>query len=124
MGTGNDLPSIREVLLHYGAKFNSTRGQVTLRCPFHGDTHKSGSANLDENLFICFACGIQGNSLQIISRQEGVNIREAERIAERIVGTSNGGVRSKHFSGRGLPSKQRNKPLGSTVGAIRRSRGA
>ena len=120
----NDLPSIREILEHYGAKLRSTHGQVNLKCPFHSDTHQSGSANLDKNIFICFACGVQGNSLQIISRQEGVDIREAKRIAERITGESNGEVRGKHLSGGRLPKKQRNSSGSSTAGAIRRSRRA
>lgn len=121
---GNDLPSIREVLLHYGAKVRQSHGQANLRCPFHSDTHQSGSANLDENIYICFACGVQGNSLQIIASQERVDIREAKRIAERIVGKSYEEVRGKHLSGRSLPQKQRYNNGGSTAGSIRRSRGA
>ena len=120
----NDLPSIREILLHYGASLRQTHGQVNLKCPFHSDTHQSGTANLDNNIFFCFACGVQGNSLQIVSKQEGVNIREAGRIAERIVGQGNSQVRSKHLSGGRLPQKQRHSAGDSTVGAIRRSRGA
>ena len=119
----NDLPSIREVLTHYGANIRQTYGQVNLKCPFHSDTHQSGSANLNNNIFICFACGMQGNSLQIISKQEGVNIREAKHIAERITGESNGNLRGKHLSGGRLPKKQGNSSGNSTAGAIRRSRG-
>jgi len=127
MGKGNldnDLPSIRDVLIHYGAKLRQGHGQANLKCPFHSDTHQSGTANLDTNVFICFACGVQGNSLQIIAGQEGVNIREAKRIAERITGTSFEEVQSKHLSGRRLPQKQGYNNGSSTSGAIRRSRGA
>lgn len=120
----SDLPSIREVLLHYGAKIRQGHGQANIRCPFHSDTHQSGSANLDSNIYICFACGVQGNSLQIIASQERVDIREAKRIAERITGESHEEVRGKHLSGRGLPQKQRYNNGSSTVGTIRRSRGA
>ena len=120
----SDLPSIKEILIHYGAKFRNNHGQVNLRCPFHSDTHQSGSANLDKNIFICFACGVQGNSLQVISKYEGVNIREAKRIAEGIVGESNGEVQSKHLSGGRLPKKQRYLNGDCMSGAIRRSRGA
>jgi DNA primase len=120
----SDLPSIKEILAHYGAKFRNSHGQVNIRCPFHSDTHQSGSANLDKNIFICFACGVQGNSLQIISKYEGVNIREAKRIAEGIVGQSNREIQSKHLSGGRLPQAKRNSPRSSTAGAIRRSRGA
>ena len=119
----NDLPSIVEVLRHYGASLRATSGQVNLRCPFHSDTHQSGSANLDDNIFICFACGVQGNSLQIVAQQERVDIREAKSIAEGIVGTSSNQVRGKHLSGRGLPQKQRYNNGSGTTGTIRRSRG-
>ena len=93
----NDLPSIRDVLVHYGAKLGRTHGQVNLRCPFHGDTHQSGTANLDSNIFICFACGVQGNSLQIIAQQEGITVRDAKEFAERITGESHSQVSGKHL---------------------------
>ena len=118
----NDLPSIKAILEHYGATLRSTHGQVNLRCPFHSDSHQSGTANLDKNIFICFACGVQGNSLQIISKHEGVDIREAKHIAERIAGTGSTQVRGKHLSGGRLPQKQRHSNGDSTAGAIRRSR--
>jgi len=120
----NDLPSIREVLIHYGASVRQGNGQVNLKCPFHSDTHQSGSANLNNNIFICFACGMQGNSLQIIAQREGVNIREAKSIAEGFTTQGNKQVRGKHLSGSRLPSKQGNTNGSSTSGAIRRSRGA
>ena len=120
----NDLPPITDVLAHYGAHLRQKHGQVNLKCPFHDDTHKSGSANIDKNIFICFACGVQGNSLQIIAQREGVNIREAKSIAERFTTQGNNQVRGKHLSGARLPSKQGNTNGSSTSGAIRRSRGA
>jgi DNA primase len=120
----NDLPSIRNVLVHYGADLRRDYGQVNLRCPFHNDTHQSGTANLDSNIFICFACGVQGNSLQIISQQEGISVRDAKKFAEGIVGESGGEVRGKHLSGRSLPKKQGYSNGSSTTGAIRRSRRA
>ena len=120
----NDLPPIKYILEHYGASLRSTYGQINLRCPFHGDSHQSGTANLDKNIFICFACGVQGNSLQLICQQEGVDIREAKRIAEGITGTSSTQVRGKYSSGGGLPRKSGNNKGGSTSGVIRRGYGA
>jgi hypothetical protein len=102
--------------------YDATTGKRIYDVPFHGDTHQSGTANLDTNVFICFACGVQGNSLQIIAQQEGISVRDAKDFAERIVGTSNGEVRGKHLSGRGLPKKQGHSNRDSTAGAIRRSR--
>jgi len=115
---------MKAVLEHYGAVIRRDHGQVLLKCPFHGDTHQSGSANLDDNIFICFACGVQGNSVQIISQQEGVSVGEAKRIAEGFTGVSSNQVRGKHLSGRRLPQKSGYNNGSSTLGTIRRSRGA
>ena len=119
-----DLPDIVVVLKHYGANPPRTSGQVNLKCPFHDDTHSSASFNTRENIFNCFACGMNGNSLQIIAKQERVDIREAKFFAEGITGQGGSQVRSKHLSGRRLPSKQGNNSGSSTNGSIRRSRGA
>ena len=120
----DDLPDIVLVLRHYGANPPRTTGQVNLKCPFHNDTHSSASFNTKENIFNCFACGMNGNSLQIIAKQERVDIREAKSFAEGITGQSSSKVRSKHLSGGRLPSKQGNNKGSSTSGSIRRSRGA
>jgi DNA primase len=77
---------------------------------------------LDSNIFICFACGVQGNSLQIIAQQEGITVRDAKEFAERIVGEGYSKVSGKHLSGRSLPKKQGYSNRNSTAGAIRRSR--
>ena len=120
----NDLPDIKLVLEHYGARVGRDHGQVNLKCPFHSDTHQSGTANLDENIFICFACGVKGNSIQLVAQKEGVNIREAKRIAEKFAGSSDTKIFSKHLSGGRLPQAKRHQSGSSTAGAIRRSRGA
>ena len=120
----NDLPSIKSVLEHYGAIIRRDHGQANLKCPFHGDSHQSGTANLDNNVFVCFACGVQGNSLQIIAQQEGCDIREAAKFAEGTLGHIVKEVSGKYSSGRRLPSKQGHNSGSGTVGTIRRSRGA
>lgn len=120
----DDLPDIVMVLQHYGANPSRTSGQVNIKCPFHDDSHASASFNTRENIFNCFACGMQGNSLQIIAKQERVDIREAKSFAEGITGQSNSQVRGKYSSGRRLPSKSGNNKGSSTTGAFRRSLGA
>ena len=70
MSLVDDMPDIVAVLKHYGANPTRTSGQVNLKCPFHDDTHSSASFNTRENIFNCFACGMSGNSLQIIAKQE------------------------------------------------------
>jgi DNA primase len=120
----NDLPDIVTVLQHYGATVRRTTGQVNIKCPFHNDSHASASFNSRENIFNCFACGMQGNSIQIIARKEGVDNREARVIAEGITGESSAQVRGKHLSGGRLPRKSGHNKGSSTSGSIRRSRGA
>ena len=120
----DDLPDIVSVLKYYGANVNRTSGQVNIKCPFHNDSHASASFNTKDNIFNCFACGMQGNSIQIIAKKEGVDIREAKSIAEGITGQSHNEVRGKHLSGGRLPSKSGNQSGSSANGAIRRSRGA
>ena len=120
----DDLPDIVAVLRHYGANISRTSGQVNIKCPFHNDSHASASFNTKENIFNCFACGMQGNSIQIIAKQERCDIREAKSIAEGITGESHSEVRGKYSSGRRLPSKSGNQQGSSALGTIRRSRGA
>ena len=116
----DDLPDIVSVLKHYGANINRASGQVNIKCPFHNDSHASASFNTRQNIFNCFACGMQGNSIQIIARQERCDIREAKSIAEGITGEGNNQVRGKHLSGGKLPSRSGNNAGSSADGAIRR----
>lgn len=120
----DDLPDIVDVLKYYGASINRTSGQVNVKCPFHNDSHASASFNTRQNIFNCFACGMQGNSIQIIARKEGCDIREAKSIAEGITGQSNNQVRGKHLSGGRLPRKSGNNTRGGSSMSIRRSLGA
>ena len=97
---------IGPVLAHYGADQPEERtGWQKLRCPFHDDSHASATVNTDDNVFVCFACGVKGNTYKIISLQEGVTYREAISKAEEITGTSSPQVRGGHSSRRGLPSE-------------------
>jgi hypothetical protein len=64
---------------------------------------------------------MQGNSIQIIAKQERCDIREAKSIAEGITGEVSVKVRGEYYSGRRLPSKPGHHKRGSTSGSIRRS---
>ena len=119
----DDLPDIVAVLKHYGANITRASGQVNIKCPFHNDSHASASFNTRQNIFNCFACGMQGNSIQIIAKKEGCDIREAKSIAEGITGESSKKVRSEYSSGARLPRKQRSHSGSSTSGLARRSYG-
>lgn len=116
----DDLPDIVAVLKHYGANIYRASGQVNVKCPFHNDSHASASFNTRNNIFNCFACGMQGNSIQLIAKQEGCDIREAKSIAEGITGEVHTQVRGEYSSGRRLPGKSGNNKGSSTSGSIRR----
>lgn len=120
----DELPDIVLVLRYYGAIINRTTGQVSVKCPFHNDSHASAGFSAKDNIFNCFTCGVQGNSIQIIAKQERCSIREAKSIAERITGQSNCQVRGEYTSGGRLPSKSRNNKGGGSGLSIRRSLGA
>lgn len=120
----DDLPDIVAVLKHYGANIMRASGQVNVKCPFHNDSHASASFNTRNNIFNCFACGMQGNSIQIIAKQERCDIREAKSIAEGITGQVSTKVRGEYSSGLRLPSKSGNNKRGSTGGSVRRSLGS
>ena len=122
MSLVDDLPDIVSVLKHYGANITRASGQVNVKCPFHNDSHASASFNTRDNIFNCFACGMNGNSIQIIAKQERCDIREAKSIAEGITGESSNQVRGKHLSGGRLPSKSGNNSGSSASGSIRRRR--
>ena len=124
MSLVDDLPDIVAVLQHYGATIRRTSGQVNVKCPFHNDSHASASFNTRENIFNCFACGMQGNSIQIIAKQERCDIREAKSIAEGITGQSSTQVRGEYTSGGRLPRKSRDNQGGGSGLSIRRSLGA
>ena len=120
----DELPDIVSVLKHYGANITRSSGQVNVKCPFHNDSHASASFNTRENIFNCFACGMQGNSIQIIAKQERCDIREAKSIAEGITGQSNASVRGEYTSGGRLPRKSGNKSGSGSGLSVRRSLGA
>jgi DNA primase len=120
----DDLPDIVLVLKHYGANVNRTSGQVNIKCPFHNDSHASASFNTKNNIFNCFACGMQGNSIQIIAKQERCDIREAKSIAEGITGQGNLQVRGEYTSGGRLPRKSGHQSRGGSGLSVRRSLGA
>lgn len=54
----------------------------TALCPFHGDTNPSLSVNVDKGLWICYSCGLSGNSRQLAQRflDLGINTEPEEEI--------------------------------------------
>lgn len=117
----HEKPSISAILEHYGANVVKRRGWVSMRCPFHDDTHRSATANYDENVFCCFACQIKGDGYTIIMTKEGVNFREAISIAQRILKQS-GEVLPQHSKRGGRISRRTRINNGTSETRSARSR--
>jgi DNA primase len=80
---------------------------VKVKCPFHGDSHASATVNPIQNGFKCFACGIQGDTYNIIMQHEGVEFLEAVKRAEEITGISSKSLRKKSATSGAVSGKPR-----------------
>lgn len=100
--------SIGPVLEHYGLviPYASNRW-VKVKCCFHDDSHASAAVNLDKNQFNCFACGVKGDTYDIIQEQEGIDFVQAVEFAERISPESGAGVLQTRSKGRGVSNPKR-----------------
>lgn len=75
-------PSITEYLNLVGADIEEAHdGWNAILCPFHEDSHTSGSFNEEEGIFRCFACDVKGDVYSIISQTDQVSLNEARDVA-------------------------------------------
>jgi DNA primase len=90
IGRGFVKLPIDEVLRHYGGKPpRRSNGWRKMKCCFHDDSHASASLNFDTEYFICFACDMKGDGINLIKEKEGFkNYNEAYEYAETILDTS------------------------------------
>ncbi|GAA1940219.1 CHC2 zinc finger domain-containing protein [Amycolatopsis minnesotensis] len=58
------------------------------RCPWHGDDRASASVSYEHAAFKCHGCGVKGDVIALIKREEGIAYGEAVRRAEDILGRS------------------------------------
>lgn len=84
--------ALDHLLRHYRVEGlrGSGRHQVRGRCPIHqGQSIEAFHANLERNVFHCFACGAGGNVLDFVAAMERCSVREAAlRLQEkRLCGT-------------------------------------
>lgn len=87
--------TITQVLEHYGADLTRVRpyGWRSIKCPFHGDRMASASVNLEKGAFACHACGMKGDAISLIKRNEKLDYRSALEFAERELGSVVSGLR-------------------------------
>jgi len=119
-----NLPSfpIGPILEYYGFdEVEDGRGWRTIRCAFHGEKDASASVRTDdEQVFVCHACGVKGNSAQLIMQRESLGYWDAVRRAEEIAGSGNGNVRQQAGSRHAVPGSKGDR---QSVSAYKRTWG-
>lgn len=76
---------IEGVLDKYGVEYRGDKdGNQQVRCPFHNDRRASASVNLGEGVFNCFTCHVQGDAIELLMAQEGLEFKDAKRTAEEL----------------------------------------
>ncbi len=78
-------------IVDYKAEYSSaiekpkiTGSRLTGLCPFHKDKNASFSANLENGMYKCFACGAEGNFLTFYGNLHGIDTKDAYKaILER-----------------------------------------
>ena len=75
---------IEGVLDKFEVDYKDKDGNQQVLCPFHEDTTASASVNLGEGLFKCFTCGVQGDAIELLRTQEGMEFADAKRVAQEL----------------------------------------
>src|SRR5271154_6352467 len=76
---------IVEVIGNYTALKKAGRNFKAL-CPFHNEKTPSFVVNPDKQIFHCFGCGVGGNALGFLMRQEHMEFPEAVRFLANKAG--------------------------------------
>jgi DNA primase len=86
---------IGDVLEHYGADMTriAATGWRPVKCPFHDDRIASASVNIERGAFSCHACGMRGDAIALIEKNENTSYRGAIEWAAKILGQSNSDIR-------------------------------
>lgn len=121
-----DKHSIKDYLNYIGAQVPAHKsGWCKMRCPFHSDGTASAAVNYDADRFKCFACGVTGDTYDLIMRDKGGTLREAIEFAQTISTTGDTTVRFASTSSSGLSRNSRsNGRRGSSISSGRRGRSA
>lgn len=93
---------IKPALEYLGAAdVPNVRGTTYRRmlCPFHPDTRPS--ARVNEYGFTCFSCGVSGDAIKLIRREEP-DYKAAIAILEELVGPENRGSTPEREWGKSL----------------------
>lgn len=82
---------ILPIITYYGGEVREGRN-VSVRCCLHTDTRKSAVIDTVNNLYYCHTCAQGGNAVSLVMIKEGVDARDAIRIANEITEKAGSGV--------------------------------
>lgn len=85
---------IAVILRSFGAEVGNYRtGKQKILCPFHDDSRPSASVDFSKERFICWACGVGGDAIDLLVSQEGLTFSAALDRAEALAGDAPVAVR-------------------------------
>lgn len=95
-----EVLDIGAVLLFYGAdNIPSGSGWRKMKC-IHGERNPSACVNTEEGAFTCFSCGLKGDTISIIRKQENdCSFSQACDKYKEITGTEVPNQRTSRFYG-------------------------
>ena len=82
-----DRSDIVTVISRY-TTLKKTGSNFKALCPFHNEKTSSFVVNPDKQIFHCFGCGVGGNVVSFVMRQERLEFPEAVRFLAELVGIS------------------------------------
>jgi DNA primase len=81
--TLKDRVTIEDVLLHFGWDGQDYGGTnwVKIICPFHWD--ENPSAGIKGTRFKCWACGVEGDIIDVVGQAESLTVSESKAWIEQ-----------------------------------------
>ena len=121
-----DKHNIKDYPSHIGAQVPVYKsGWRKMLCPFHNDSTASAAVNYDANRFKCHACGVAGDTYDLIIHDRGGTLREAIEFAQTISTTGNPTVQLTPRASSGLSRNTGSfGRRGTTLSSGRRGRSA
>ena len=84
----NECPITEVLAMLSDSRIPTGSGWVSMHCPFHSDSVKSAAVNHDLNAFVCYGCGVKGNSYSLLRSQQRLTHQETLERLGRTGGNS------------------------------------
>ncbi len=84
---------IAPILEQFGFHLAGRRtGRQKVKCQFHQDDRASGSVDYNANRYVCFACAVSGDAVDLLRLQLGLSFHEAVERAKSLTGQGSGQI--------------------------------